>query len=182
VDSLPAWAAGRLARSFTAVRRDRPAAQPFVLTARSFDQIGEQLAGLVDTVVEVAPLRFRPEDVLSLARHFAWQERHREVTFTARAARALTTYDWPGNVAQLRRVVRDAAARADVIDAQHLAAEIFGGGTHTLTRLETLERDEIVRCVNQPGVTMVQAAESLGVSRATLYRKIAQYDIRVPGR
>ena len=43
-------------------------------------------------------------------------------------------------------------------------------------------RDEIVRCLTQPGATAVQAAGALGLSRATLYRKIAQYGIRVPGR
>ncbi|MCW2508627.1 MAG: Sigma54 specific transcriptional regulator, Fis family, partial [Modestobacter sp.] len=45
-----------------------------------------------------------------------------------------------------------------------------------------LERDEILRCLTQPGTTAVQAAAELGLSRATLYRKIAQYGLKVRGR
>jgi transcriptional regulator of acetoin/glycerol metabolism len=180
VDSLPAWAAGELARSLASVRRRDGEPQPFVLTAASFAVIPEPLAELVDTVVEVPALRQRPDDVLPLARSFARQERRREVALTPAAARALMAYHWPGNVEQLRRVVREAAARTDLIDARHLSPDVFSGGTHRLSRLETLERDEIVRSLTEPGATVVRAASDLGISRATLYRKIAQYDITLP--
>ncbi|HEX8496482.1 MAG TPA: helix-turn-helix domain-containing protein, partial [Actinomycetales bacterium] len=99
-----------------------------------------------------------------------------------RAARALAGYGWPGNVAQLRRVVREAAVRADVVDVHHLAPEVLDGGSRPLSRLERLERDEIVRCLTEPGTTVTRAAEELGIGRATLYRKIAQYKITVPPR
>jgi transcriptional regulator of acetoin/glycerol metabolism len=102
------------------------------------------------------------------------------VALTPRAARALTGYGWPGNVAQLRRVVREAVTRADVVDVHHLAPEVLDGGGRPLTRLERLERDEIVRCLTEPGTTMTRVAEELGIGRATLYRKIAQYRITVP--
>lgn len=181
VQRLPAWASGELAEALGSARREA-APQPFVLTAPGFAGIPEQLAGLVDAVVEAPPLRHRPEDVLPLARCFAQQERRREVTFTSRAARALTGCSWPENVRQLRRVIRDAAARADVVDLQHLAAEVLDSGTRVLTRLERLERDEIVRCLAQPGTTMARAAHELGIGRATLYRKISQFDISIPSR
>jgi transcriptional regulator of acetoin/glycerol metabolism len=109
-------------------------------------------------------------------------ERRRTIPVTSRAARALTSCAWPENVRQLRRVVREAAARADVIDVHHLSPEVLDGGKRTLTRLERLERDEIVRCLTEPGATATRAAEELGIGRATLYRKIAQYGISVPGR
>ena len=41
-------------------------------------------------------------------------------------------------------------------------------------------RAEIVRCLTEPGATVVRAAAELGIGRATLYRKIAQYDLTVP--
>ena len=183
VQRLPAWAAGELGEVLVAARHDvSDGPQPFVLTAPDFDGIPDQLAALVDAVVEVPPLRHRPEDVLPLAHAFARQERRRELTFTARAARALTGCSWPENVRQLRRVVRDAAARTDVVDAQHLAPEVLDGGARALTRLERLERDEIVRCLTVPGTTMARAAEELGIGRATLYRKIAQYDVTLSWR
>ncbi|WP_369811028.1 helix-turn-helix domain-containing protein [Quadrisphaera sp. DSM 44207] len=178
---LPAWAAGELAQVLTGVRRTgRP--QPFVLAASDYAALPAPLARLVDAVVEAPPLRHRTEDVLPLAGWFARQERHRAIPVTPRAARALTACSWPGNVAQLRRVVRDAVARADVVDVQHLAPEVLDGGTRPLSRLERLERDEIVRCLTEPSTTITRVAEELGIGRATLYRKIAQYKIAVPPR
>jgi transcriptional regulator with AAA-type ATPase domain len=182
IDRLPAWAAGDLAQTLGAVRRPGKLLQPFVLVAPEFGAIPEPFAPLVDTVVEAPPLRHRTDDVLPLAARFALQERRRTLEFTPRAGRALTACSWPGNVRQLRRVVRDAAARADVIDVQHLAAEVLDGGRRTLTRLERLECDEIVRCVTAPHTTITRAAEQLGIGRATLYRKIAQYGIELPSR
>lgn len=176
---LPAWAAGELAGILAAARRPgRP--QPFVLAASGYAALPEQLARLADAVVEVPPLRLRPDDVLPLAHRVARRERHRAVEVTPRAARALTACSWPGNVGQLRRVVRDAVTRADVLDVHHLAPEVFDGGTRALGRLERLERDEIVRCLTRPGTTVTRAAEELGIGRATLYRKIAQYKITLP--
>lgn len=176
---LPAWAADELARILGAVRR--PAGpQRFVLSAPEYAVLPGPLAALVDTVVETPPLRHRTDDVLPLAHAFALHERRRTVGLTPRAARALTGYSWPGNVRQLRRVVREAVSRADVVDVQHLAPEVLDSGTRTLTRLERLERDEIVRCLTEPGTTVTRAAEALGIGRATLYRKIAQYKITLP--
>ncbi|MDP9427995.1 MAG: Fis family transcriptional regulator [Actinomycetota bacterium] len=179
---LPAWAGEQLAGTLSAARRVDAGPQPFVLTAPEFGGIPGPLALLVDTVVEVPPLRHRAEDVLPLARAVARAERHRPVDFTPRAARALTGYAWPGNVRQLRQVVREAVARADTVDVQHLAPEVLDSGTRTLGRLERLERDEIVRCLTAPRTTITRAAEELGIGRATLYRKIAQYKITVPPR
>ncbi|SNS96328.1 regulatory protein, Fis family [Geodermatophilus pulveris] len=178
---LPAWAADELGQTLGSVRR-AAGPQPFVLSAPGYAALPAPLAALVDTVVQTPPLRHRTDDVLTLVQAFARAERHRAVTVTARAARALTAYSWPGNVRQLRRVVREAVSRADVVDVQHLAAEVLDSGSRALSRLERLERDEIVRCLTAPGTTVTRAAEELGIGRATLYRKIAQYKITVPPR
>ncbi|MCW2583148.1 MAG: Sigma54 specific transcriptional regulator, Fis family, partial [Klenkia sp.] len=140
------------------------------------------LAALVDAVVEVPALRHRPEDVGPLARSFAREHRHRDVGFTPRALKALAAHSWPENVRELRQVVREASSRTDVVDVGHLRPEVLSSGSRSLTRLEQLERDEILRCLTVPGATVVGAAGELGLSRATLYRKISQYGLRVPGR
>src|SRR5437763_15384245 len=88
----------------------------------------QALSPLINTAVEVPALRFRPDDILPLARHFAHQDWGRSVSFTPAAARTLTAYDWPENVKQLRRVIRSAASRAALIDTYHLPAEVFTGG------------------------------------------------------
>ena len=178
-DALPAWAADEL----VAVLPDGAGpVRPLVLTASSFVALPPALAALVDAVVEVPALRLRPEDVEPLARSFAREARHCDVRFTPRAVRALTTYGWPENVRELRSVVREAAGRTDLVDLAHLRPEVLAGGDRPLGRLEQLERDEILRCLTVPGATAVQAAAELGISRATLYRKINQYDLRIPGR
>ncbi|MFF0146355.1 helix-turn-helix domain-containing protein [Amycolatopsis sulphurea] len=111
-------------------------------------------------------------------RHFAHRVRGREVGFTPAAARAPAAFDWPENVKQLRRVVREAAARSEVIDVPHLPADVFTNAGHRLSRLQAMERDEIVRCLAQPGATVVAAAAELGMARATIYRKMTQCGIK----
>ena len=180
VDSLPAWAADRLGALLVAARGASGGTAPCSLTARRFDDIPASLAALVDTVVEVPPLRERPEDVGVLARHLARQVRGREVLLTPAAEGALRNHGWPGNVAELDRVVRGAAARADVVDVAQLPAEVLSGSRHRLSRLEHSERSEIARVLTRPGVTMQQAATELGIGRATLYRRVARYDLHVP--
>lgn len=175
VDTLPSWGATELAAIVAARAR-----RPLNVTAREATAIPRELSRLVDVVMELPALRRRPDDVLPLAEHLGERVRGRQVRFTPAAARALRTYHWPGNVEQLRRVVREAAIRSDVVDARQLAPEVLCGPTRTLTRIESLERDEIVRCLAEPGTTVTRPAGVLGMSRATIYRKIAQYGIRAP--
>ena len=187
VDQLPTWVAERLRDLVLRARArlrsasgDRDAALPFSVTAERFEDIPPALASLVETIVQVPPLRERPEDVLPLASYAAQAVRGRPVRLTTAAENALVSYDWPGNVAQLQRVVKTAARRADEVDVRHLPAEVLSGGSHRLSRIEGFEREEIVRVLSTPGMSMKDAAAQLGIGRATLYRRISRYGIRVP--
>ncbi|QWZ08841.1 hypothetical protein KRR39_03025 [Nocardioides panacis] len=181
VDHLPAWAAGRLG---DLVRTQHLGAVPLALslTAEELLALPGPLAPLVDTVVQVPPLRERPDDVPLLAEHLARRARGRDVPITPAAARALRGYSWPGNADQLARVVREAVSRGDTIDVRQLPAEILSGSRHRLGPVEAFEREMLVRALTRPGATAKDAAAELGISRATVYRKIAQYDVRIPGR
>ncbi|MFG1932362.1 helix-turn-helix domain-containing protein [Mycobacterium sp. NPDC048908] len=178
VDMLPAWVAERL-RSLV-LRGGGATSVPFAVTAEKFGDIPAALAELVDRVVPVPALRDRPDDVVPLALHVAARVRGREIDISPSAARALTNYDWPGNVDELTRVVSQAAVHAEVIDLNQLPSQILAGKTRRLSRIEAFERGEIVRVLNDDALTMAEAAAELGMSRATLYRKMAQYDIHVP--
>ena len=182
VDTLPTWVAERL-RDLV-VHGSGPTtgttSVPFAVTAERFGDIPAALAGLVDVVVEVPPLRERPADVVPLAAHFAKRARGRDVEVSPAAARALQDYGWPGNVDQLSRVVSYAAGRSDVVDVANLPSEVLAGDTRHLSRIEAFERGEIVRVLCSGLPTMAEAAKELGMSRATLYRKVAQYGIQVP--
>jgi transcriptional regulator of acetoin/glycerol metabolism len=102
------------------------------------------------------------------------------VSITPAAETALRGCGWPGNVRQLVQEVAHAARLTDTIDVRHLSAEVLSGSSRRLTRIETFERDEIVRVLMRPGISMQEAGAELGMSRATVYRKLAQYDIHLP--
>lgn len=181
VDALPAWAAHELRRRATSVlagqRPGGASSLTWAVTARRLDAIPAALGSLVETVVPLAPLRERTDDIPVLARWAAHQTRMREVGFTPAAERALLAHDWPGNVDELVSVVHGAATRSEVIDVRHLPPAFQTSGAHRLSRMETVERDEIVRTLAVPAATIAGAAAQLGLSRATLYRKLRYYGI-----
>lgn len=175
VDVLPAWVAESLQQLLRACD-----GVPMMLTAQRLEDVPAPLLALVGTVVQVPPLAERSNDVVPIALHVAARARGREVEITPAARRALTDHGWPGNVTQLVRVIRHAAMRTDVIDVRHLPPSVLSDSTHRLSRIERFERDEIIRTLARPGITMQRAAQHLGMSRATLYRKVSQYGVNVP--
>ncbi|WP_104180029.1 GAF domain-containing protein [Arthrobacter sp. B0490] len=186
-DLLPAWAAqelrGHVARALHALPSTADGTAPtlaWAVTATGLDAVPSPLAGSIDTVVPVPALRDRGDDVLHLARYAARQTRLREIDFTVAAEKALLAHDWPDNVDELFGVVHDAAVRAETIDIQHLPAYLLARPGMHLSRIESVERDEIVRSLSRPGATVTAAATELGISRATIYRRIARLGIALP--
>jgi DNA-binding NtrC family response regulator len=132
--------------------------------------------------IRLPPLRERREDVALLARSFL------EVrgSFTAEALEALAAYSWPGNVRQLRNVVRGASALAGagLIDTVHLALEpapASPGGESGEARegdgwrpgtLKDLERVAIREALLASRGNLSRAARALGIDRSTLRRKL----------
>ncbi|BBG04753.1 MULTISPECIES: GAF domain-containing protein [Pseudonocardia] len=177
VDGLTPTVASKLAGMLRTIDPGRRPA--FAFTARDPDAVPAALRPLVDGYVELPPLRHRREDITPLARTFAAARRGREVRFTDAARRSLDAFGWPGNVEQLRAVVEAAVSRSDVVDTEHLPPEVAGGAPRrALSRIEMVERDEILRALAEPGTTMGRAAHDLGISRATLYRRLDVYGIR----
>lgn len=174
VDALPSHAAERLRALLFAPDVVR---MPVSMTAEHLDEIPQALRSLVDSVVSLTPLNERPEDVLPLARHLAREIRGRDVTFSAAADRALRNYDWPHDVAELKAVVAEAVSRSDIVDTPVLPTEVLAGRPRRMSSIEAFERGEIVRVLSTGSTTMQQAAQRLGISRATLYRKLGYYKI-----
>ena len=102
-----------------------------------------------------------------------------DVRLAADAMRQLSKLPWPGNVAQLRRVVAETVARqrSGVIGADKLPPECRSLAKRKLTQMEALERDAIVRSLEDNANNKLQAAIALGMSRATIYRKMRDYGI-----
>jgi len=107
---------------------------------------------------------------------------------TAAAMKSFLTYDWPGNVRELENCIARAVALGDgrTIDASDLPAAIRGtessygksvDAPNSTTALAELERMTILRVFEQAGGDKKLAGRMLGISRATLYRKLKLYNI-----
>ncbi|MDH3045850.1 chaperonin GroEL [Gordonia alkanivorans] len=144
--------------------------------------LGVTLLPFFSHTIEVPPLRHRIEDLQVLVPAILLQlTRGRELEVAPDAMRQLSKYTWPGNVAELRQALRDVVIhhRSGTITAQHLPPTYRAQSRHTLTRIEALERDAIVRSLEENGRNKVAAAHALGISRATIYRKIKEFGIDV---
>jgi transcriptional regulator of acetoin/glycerol metabolism len=95
------------------------------------------------------------------------------------AMRQLARLPWPGNIAQLRHVLTETLGRqrSGVIGIDRLPSECRSVTRRKLTRLEAMERDAIVRSLSENDGNKAEAAEALGMSRATIYRKIKDFGI-----
>jgi transcriptional regulator of acetoin/glycerol metabolism len=187
VDALPAWAAQAIderaaeaLRLFPETEAGKPRSLTWAVTAEDLSGIPKPLSKMIETVVPVPPLRARQADILPLARYAARQARMRDVDVTALAGRILTDYEWPGNIDELFSVIHAAAHLTENIDIQHLPTSLLGQPGRRLTRIESVEREEIIRCLAQPGITVATAAAELGLSRATIYRRMSRLGISLP--
>jgi DNA-binding NtrC family response regulator len=142
--------------------------------------------------VHVPPLRERKSDIPSLVRCFLDRfAPDSPLAITAAAMNALLQYDWPGNVRELENCIERAVAlrnhdRLDVADlpsalcdspASAAISEPFAPDAPT--DLEHLERITIQRVFEQVHGDKMLAGKMLGISRATLYRKLKRYNIGV---
>jgi len=134
----------------------------------------------------VPPLRERVEDIPLLADYFlkefttAYGRKPKELT--AEAYRALEAYHWPGNVRELRNLMeRIVIMNPQVrVDARHVplprsprAAERPAGGFGSLQEARaSVEREYILKRLDETGGNVTRAAELLGLERSNLYRKM----------
>ena len=140
--------------------------------------------------VMLPPLRERTVDILPLGRYFLSET---GVTPTPEvgpdALAALESYPWPGNIDELRDVIERAAARTvdGVIRAASLPfapAAAPEPGRRDAERgslpLEAVEREHIRAVLDEVGWHQGRAADILGISPKTLYRKIRQFGFQRP--
>ncbi len=136
------------------------------------------------STVELPPLRHHIEDLHTLVPFFvAKLGQHGRLTCSPEAMQLLVRAKWPGNIEQLwqamRRVVQK--RRTGTIQPPDLPPECYTVSRRLLSPLESMERDAIVQGLLDYQGNKVKAAKSLGMSRATIYRKIHEYGIVTPG-
>ena len=147
--------------------------------------------------LHLPPLRERRSDATALVHYFLDRfAPGKTVSVSSAAMKCMLNYDWPGNVRELENCIERAVAlgSGDVIDLADLppslraqqengpALEPMPGGVPAPvanTDLEELERDTIQRVFEQVRGDKAQARKMLGISRATLYRKLKRYNIEL---
>lgn len=147
---------------------------------------GRLRADLIDRFgafhLHLPPLRERAEDILPLARAFIERTaaKHRKPVrpLSREAEDWLLQYRWPGNIRELRNVIRRATVfgAGKVITVEDLKPESLGQPISTLAVVLS-EAERIVAALNRSGGRIEVAAETLGMSRNTLWKKMKDYGI-----
>jgi sigma-54 dependent transcriptional regulator, acetoin dehydrogenase operon transcriptional activator AcoR len=135
------------------------------------------------STVELPPLRHHIEDLHDLVPFFLGKlNQHGRLTCSPEAMQLLVRSSWPGNTEQLWQVLRRVVQhrRTGSILPADLPPECWTVSRRLLSPLESMERDAIVQSLLDSGGNKVKAAEALGMSRATIYRKIHEYGIVTP--
>ncbi|MCQ2565969.1 MAG: sigma 54-interacting transcriptional regulator [Clostridia bacterium] len=143
---------------------------------------------LLSEEITVPPLRDRKEDIpLFVNKYLAALNKklNRSITIHQDVLNSLTQYSWPGNLHQLENLMIKAIYSIESIDGvidMKLARELphstpYAGGSYSLA---SAERSLVQRVLSQySGIKGAKAlaAEALGISQATLYRKIKEYNL-----
>jgi len=153
------------------------------------DDLYYRLNGIVLTV---PPLRERTEDIIPLAGHFLkrFADRAGRPTpgLSPEAVGCLLRHPWPGNVRELEKAVERAVvlSQSDTIRAEDLPPAVAGGPDAGLASggrrptLEEVEKAHILAALYESGWNQAKAAEVLGISRTTLWRKLREYGVNPP--
>ena len=148
--------------------------------------VSGDLAGLLKFfpgAVELPPLRHHIEDLHELVPFFLARLNPRgPLACSPEAMHLLLRSNWPGNTEQLWQVLRRVARhrRTGTIHPGDLPPECWTVSRRLLSPLESIERDAIVQSLLDHQGSKAKGAGSLGMSRATIYRKIHDYGIITP--
>jgi transcriptional regulator of acetoin/glycerol metabolism len=153
------------------------------LSQRTEDDDLAELLRFLPSTVEVPPLRHHIEDLHDLVPFFLRRlNQDGRLVCSPKAMQLLMRSSWPGNTEQLWQVLRRVVQhrRTGSIEPNDLPPECWTVSRRLLSPLESLERDAIVQSLQDCDGNKVKAAKSLGMSRATIYRKIHEYGIVAP--
>ncbi|MEM0991680.1 MAG: sigma-54 dependent transcriptional regulator [Bacteroidota bacterium] len=152
-------------------------------------QFRQDLLYRINTVaIKLPPLRERPTDIPLLVKHFLgiYKKKYQKPKLKIDGAtiRKLQAYSWQGNIRELRHAVERAVILSDgdlleITDfiLQSLGQESLDDKSLDTYNLEELERWAIRKVLTKYAGNISKAAEELGLTRATLYRRMEKYDL-----
>jgi DNA-binding NtrC family response regulator len=156
-------------RILSATNADLPA----LIRAGTFREDLYYRLNVIDIVLP--PLTERRADILPLARHFLGAD----LELSEDAAAALLAHDWNGNVRELRNSMERAKLMAR--NGPVSVADLNLPATHRPTPDVELSREAIEASLRDMGGNVSRAAQSLGLSRQALYRRMERFNMRPPG-
>ncbi|KPQ11157.1 MAG: two component signal transduction system Sigma54-dependent response regulator, partial [Algoriphagus marincola HL-49] len=143
----------------------------------------------INTVeIFLPPLRERQDDIPQLANHFLkiYGQKYRKTLsgFTDSAMDLLQRYSWPGNIRELQHAIERAIimSEGDELDSRDfffLSAKPTSekAPVSTTLNLDDMERSTIQRAIDKNGGNISKAAKELGLTRASLYRRLEKYGL-----
>lgn len=181
IEKLPAAGVGELVDLATAgVRAEGWLALTLGTGRRSSETAEGALTVAGVPMVVVPPLRSRAQDLRQILPSMTRRISGGRVTgVTDALVDRLTREPWPGNLTEVAALVSRIVpgVAGDTLDLPHLPADFGSGPRRRLSHLELLEREAIVEALRGCDQDKRRAAEALGISRASIYRKIKQYEI-----
>ncbi|MEV1027049.1 helix-turn-helix domain-containing protein [Streptomyces sp. NPDC050264] len=180
VDAVPSDQGPAVARALAAA-----AAQGtwVVGTLRSAPGVPEPLRRCFVEAAAVPALRHRLDDLPALA-DCLLRRIGAGVECAPEVLPLLRRHDWPGNIRQLEHALCQAAAgrRTYRIELRDLPPSLHSAGSRSLSAWEASERDTLVQALLEVDGNKLLAAQRLGISRTTIYRKMRAYGITLPAR
>jgi len=158
---------------------------------RDVERFRPDLLFRLNTVeITVPSLRERPDDVIPIASHYAsiYSRKYDKAlkSFSAAARDAMLEYEWPGNVRALRHAIERAVilAQNDILepgdlqlDQQSTPAQQVSPEDEPVKSLDQMEREAVEKTLRRNGFNISRAAKELGLTRASLYRRMEKHDL-----
>ncbi|WP_159502450.1 helix-turn-helix domain-containing protein [Microbacterium sp. 18062] len=145
--------------------------------------VSDEVARAFPVTVDCAPLRARKDEIPTIVAGILAAAGAGHVGCSPEVLGVLTRHDWPGNVSELRRVILNALVSQDAgrITLEHLPRSIVTGGVRTSgNAIDQMERELIFEALKNAGWKRDLAADMLGISRSTMYRKLRQFPFQMP--
>lgn len=147
-------------------------------------QFREDLLYRINTVeIRIPAVRERPEDIEELVRHYIKmysQKYDKQINgISDRTLKHLKSYSWPGNVRELQHAMEKAVilCEGSQIEKNDFNLEVLKSETKYSNTLEDMEKQHILKVLNENSWNMTQTSKELGINRSTLYDKIRKYEL-----